>query len=150
VSESPNPSPGASAKAARPRVGDYRYFAPIITRWMDNDAYGHVNNVAYYSYFDSAVNLFLVREGGLDIERSDVIDLVVESKCHYHAAVSYPESLRVGVRVDKLGQRSVVWGLALFREEDELASAHGYIVHVFVDRLSRKPVPMPSTIRSAL
>lgn len=117
---------------------------------MDNDAYGHVNNVAYYSYFDTAANHYLIREGGLDVERSPIIGLVVESKCTYHAPVSYPTELRAGVRVDKLGQRSVTYGIGIFRADDEDALAHGYFVHVFVDRATRKATPIPETLRNAL
>ncbi|WP_394825376.1 acyl-CoA thioesterase [Pendulispora albinea] len=131
----------------------YRWFCPITTRWMDNDVYGHVNNVTYYSYFDTAANLFLIREGGLDIAASPVIGVVVESHCNYREAVAYPESLRAGLRVDKLGNRSVTYGIGIFREraaQDAAACAHGHFVHVFVDRATRKPVPIPDAIRRAL
>src|SRR5688572_23009603 len=89
----------------------YRYFVPITTRWADNDVYGHINNVAYYAFFDTAANQFLIREGGLDIDASPVIAIVVESKCTYHAPLSYPEPLRAGVRVDRLGRSSVTYGI---------------------------------------
>src|SRR5215211_2652647 len=129
--------------------GDYRHFLTIATRWMDNDVYGHVNNVTYYSYFDSVANLFLIREGGLDIHASPVIGLVVESACQYHAPLAYPVSLRGGLRVDRLGRRAVTYGIAIFAEGDDLAAAHGHFVHVFVDRASRVAVEIPAAIRAA-
>ena len=134
----------------RPTVDDYPFHTSITTRWSDNDIYGHVNNVAYYSYFDSAANLFLIREGGLDIARGEVIGLVVESRCEYHAPLAYPATLRAGVRVDRLGNRAVTYGIAIFGETDARAAAHGHFVHVFVDRATRQPVPIPPRLREAL
>jgi acyl-CoA thioester hydrolase len=134
----------------RPALAAYPFHTPITTRWMDNDVYGHVNNVTYYSYFDSAANLVLIREGGLDIASGPVIGLVVESGCTYHAPVAYPDELVAGVRVDKLGNRAVTYGIAIFRRGDELASAHGHFVHVFVDRATRVAVPIPDRLRAAL
>ncbi|PRC44959.1 thioesterase, partial [Mycobacterium sp. ITM-2017-0098] len=131
-------------------MNGYRYFLPITTRWMDNDAYGHVNNVTYYSYFDTVANHFLIREGGLDIHTSPVIALVVESKCSYRAPVAYPDELRAGLRVDKLGNRSVTYGVAIFTSGDDEPVAHGHFVHVFVDRERRNAVPIPERIRDAL
>lgn len=135
---------------APPTTSSYRYFVPITTRWMDNDTYGHINNVVYYSYFDSAANLFLIREGGLDIETAPIIAVVVESMCNYHKALAYPVALRAGVRVDKLGTRSVTYGIGIFQEGDDAAAAHGHFVHVFVDRQTRRPAPIPEGIRAAL
>jgi len=134
----------------RPTLAAYPYRAPITTRWSDNDIYGHVNNVTYYSYFDSAANLFLIREGGLDIANGDIIGLVVESHCQFHAPLTYPEELVAGVRVDKLGNRAVTYGLAIFATGSELAAASGYVVHVFVDRATRKPAAIPDRLRTAL
>jgi acyl-CoA thioester hydrolase len=134
----------------RPRLAAYPFVTPITTRWSDNDIYGHVNNVVYYSYFDSAANLYLIREGGLDPATSPVIGLVVESKCAYHAPLSYPTPLRAGVRVDKLGTKSVTYGIAIFTDDDDLAAAHGHFVHVFVDRVARTSVAIPEPMRSAL
>ena len=134
----------------RPNLHDYPFHTSITTRWSDNDIYGHINNVAYYSYFDSAVNLFLIREGGLDIAHGDAIGLVVESRCEYHVPLSYPVTLRAGVRVDKLGNRAVTYGLAIFDGNDPLAAAHGHVVHVFVDRQTRRPVAIPPPLRAAL
>ena len=131
-------------------VERYQYFVPITTRWMDNDVYGHINNVTYYSYFDTAANHFLIRECGLDIERSPVIGLVVESKCNYRAPLAYPTPLRAGVRVDKLGNRAVTWGIGIFAEGENEAAAHGHFVHVFVDRATRKAVPIPEAMRAAM
>ncbi len=134
----------------RPTRSAYRYFTPITTRWADNDIYGHINNVAYYAFFDSAANLYLIREGGLDIANASVIGVVVESKCNYHAPLTYPMSLVAGVRVDKLGNRSVTYGIAIFDEQSDVAAAHGHFVHVFVDRNTRKPIEIPAPLRSAL
>ncbi len=134
----------------RPTRSAYRYHTAITTRWSDNDIYGHVNNVAYYSFFDTAANLYLINEGGLDIAAADVIGIVVESKCHYHAPLAYPQPLAAGVRVDKLGNRSVTYGIAIFDEHSLEAAAHGHFVHVFVDRATRQPVPIPARIRAAL
>ena len=136
--------------AADPVAGNYRYFLPITTRWMDNDVYGHVNNVTYYSYFDTVANHFLITEGGLDIHHSPVIALVVESQCSYRAPVAYPDRLRAGLRVDKLGNRSVTYGVAIFTDTDTEAVAHGQFVHVFVDRETRRAVAIPAQVRAAL
>ena len=133
----------------RPLLADYPYVTTITTRWMDNDIYGHVNNVAYYSFFDTAANQFLIERGGLDIAGAAVIGLVVESQCHYHAPLAYPEVLRAGVRVDKLGNRAVTYGIAIFGAEDR-AAAHGHFVHVFVERATRTPTPIPPALRAAL
>ncbi len=139
--------------AARPTAADYPHFIPITTRWMDNDVYGHVNNVTYYSYFDTAANAYLI-EHGLDIHASPIIGLVVESACAYHAPVAYPTPLRAGLRVDKLGNRAVTYGIAIFTASgtaaDDLAAAHGHFVHVFVDRATRTPTPIPERLRAAL
>lgn len=134
----------------RPHVSGYRYFAPITTRWSDNDIYGHLNNVVYYSYFDSVANRYLIEEGGLDIHAATVIGLVVESGCHYHAPLAYPTPLRGGLRVDRLGNRAVTYGIAIFADGEDRASAHGHFVHVFVDRASRTPVAIPAPLRAAL
>jgi acyl-CoA thioester hydrolase len=132
------------------RIEHYSYIVPITTRWMDNDVYGHVNNVTYYSYFDTAANHFLIHEGGLDIHTSSVVALVVESHCQYHQPLAYPEPVRAAVRVDRLGNRAVTYGIGVFRATEPTAAAHGHFVHVFVDRQSRRPVPIPETIRQAL
>ncbi len=133
----------------------YRWFCPITTRWHDNDIYGHVNNVTYYSYFDTAANQFLIREGGLDVHGGDVIGLVVESACQYHAPIAYPTPLTAMVRVDRLGGRAVTYGIAIFVDDGatdarDQAVAHGHFVHVFVDRATRRPVAIPPRLRDAL
>jgi acyl-CoA thioester hydrolase len=136
--------------APRPSAADYRHFVAITTRWMDNDVYGHVNNVTYYSYFDTAANSYLITHGGLDIHAAPVIALVVESACRYHQPVSYPAALRAGVRVDRLGRRAVTYGIAIFEDGGDAAVAAGHFVHVFVDRATRAPVPIPPGLRAAL
>ena len=133
----------------RPTIADYRLVTSITTRWSDNDIYGHINNVTYYSYFDSAANLYLIQHG-LDIVNGGVIGLVVESRCAYHRPLAYPTPLRAGVRVDKLGNRAVTYGIAIFDDRDDTAAAHGTFVHVFVDRVTRQAVPIPPPLRTAL
>ena len=135
------------AKETRDR---YVHFVPITTRWMDNDVYGHVNNVTYYSYFDTAANLYLIEQGGLDIHASPIIGLVVESQCSYRAPLAYPDRVTAGLRVNKLGNRSVTYGIGIFRGDEDEAVANGYFVHVFVDRATRAAVPIPPPIRDAL
>lgn len=129
---------------------NYRQFYPITTRWMDNDYYGHVNNVVYYSYFDTAANQYLIEQGGVDLENAEVIGVVVNSSCTYKNSVAYPQRLEVGLRVDRLGNSSVQYGLAIFVEGETVASAFGHFVHVFIDRKTNQSVPIPATIRAAL
>lgn len=133
-----------------PARGEYQVFYPISTRWSDNDIYGHVNNVAYYSYFDTAANRYLIEEGGLDIGAGGIVGYVVSSSCEYHAPITYPEPVEAGLRVDRLGSSSVRYGLAIFRPGGERAVAHGHFVHVFVDRAANKAVPIPAPLRAAL
>ena len=135
---------------ARPTIDRYPYVTAITTRWMDNDVYGHINNVAFYSFFDTAANRFLIERGGLDIQASDVIALVVESTCAYHVPVAYPQELRAGVRVALLGNRAVTYDIAIFSDRDAAAAANGTFVHVFVDRATRRPTMIPESIRAAL
>jgi acyl-CoA thioester hydrolase len=134
----------------RPVLTEYLFHTPLTTRWSDNDLYGHVNNVTYYSYFDSVANLYLIEVGGLDILHGPVIGLVVESRCEYHAPLAYPTALIAGMRVDRLGNRAATYGIAIFAEGEDRAAAHGHFVHVFVDRATRKPVPIPQPLRDAL
>ncbi len=143
--------------APQPETVDrYRTFIPLTTRWMDNDVYGHINNVAYYAYFDTAANRYLIDQGGLDIHTSPVIGLVVESKCNYFKPLAYPDTLHIGLRVDRLGTSSVTYGIGVFREDPETsapepeAAAAGHFVHVFVERHSRRPTPIPEPLRTAL
>jgi acyl-CoA thioester hydrolase len=133
-----------------PTIDDYPHAVDLTTRWNDNDPYGHVNNAVFYEYFDSVANAYLIEDGGLDIHGSDVIGLVVESGCRYHAPVEYPACLRVGLRVDRLGTRSVTYGLAVFTVNSDDAVVNGYFSHVFVDRETRRPTAMPDGIRAAL
>lgn len=134
----------------RPARGDYRCFYPITTRWSDNDLYGHVNNVVYYSYFDSAANRYLIEEGGLDIQAGDIVGFVVSSGCEYHAPIAYPERIEAGLRVERLGNSSVRYGIAIFRAGEDEAVAHGHFVHVFVERASSRSVAIPPRLREAL
>jgi acyl-CoA thioester hydrolase len=120
----------------------------IPTRWMDNDIYGHVNNVTYYSYFDTVINTWLIREGGLDIHAGAQIGLCAESHCTFLAPIAFPQTVQAGLRVEKLGRSSVRYGIGLFVAEQ--AVAEGWFVHVFVDRATRKPVPIGPTMRAAL
>lgn len=117
---------------------------------MDNDAYGHVNNVVYYSWFDTVVNEFLIANGALDIEHSPVIGLVIETQCNYFASVAFPEAIAAGMRVTKLGNSSVRYEVGIFREGEDSASAQGHFVHVYVDRESRKPSAIPEKMRALL
>lgn len=133
-----------------PQRADYRHFQPITTRWHDNDIYGHVNNVTYYSFFDSAVNGYLIERGGLDIHDGEVVGFVVSSSCDYFASIAYPELIEVGLRVGKLGNSSVQYELAVFRAGEDEACAAGRFVHVFVDRASNQPVAIPAGLREAM
>ncbi|WP_454735285.1 acyl-CoA thioesterase [Cupriavidus necator] len=128
----------------------YPYFQPITTRWMDNDVYGHVNNVVYYSYFDTVVNSYLIRQGVLDIESGSTIGLVIETQCNYFSSLSFPETVVAGLRVARLGTSSVRYEVGLFSGDDELAAAQGHFIHVYVDRATRRPVALPGPLREAL
>ena len=129
---------------------DFIHFLPIATRWKDNDIYGHVNNVEYYSYFDTVINTFLISEGGLDIHAGGVIGVCAESHCKYIGGFAFPETIEAGLRVEHLGNSSVRYGVGLFRHGEDTASAVGWFVHVFVDRETRKPTSMPERLRNAL
>lgn len=130
---------------------EYGHQLAIPTRWYDNDVYGHVNNVEYYAFFDTVINEFLIREGGLDIHGGAAIGLCAESHCSYAAAVSFPETVQAGLRVAKLGNSSVRYEIGLYRDDDlETPAATGWFVHVFVDRETRRPVPIPDSVRAAL
>ena len=127
----------------------YPFTTPLTTRWRDNDVYGHVNNVVYYEYFDSIANLYLIQHGGLDIH-GDVIGLVVASQCEFHAALTYPDELIGGLRVTKLGTSSVRYELAIAKQRSDEIAAEASFTHVFVDRATRRPTPIPAAIREAL
>ena len=128
----------------------YRHFQSIPTRWMDNDVYGHVNNVVYYSYFDTVVNQYLIEQHVLNIEASKVIGLVVETQCQYFASITFPDVVHAGLRVAKLGNSSVRYEIGLFRNDEQVASAQGYFIHVYVDRASRRAISLPADMRAAL
>jgi acyl-CoA thioester hydrolase len=139
-----------SPRAAPTPRSHYPRFSRIDTRWADNDVYGHVNNVVYYSYFDTVVNRWLIEAGALDIHGGDVIGLVVETQCHYFAALAFPQALDAGLRVAHLGRSSVRYEIGLFAADAAHSAAAGHFVHVYVDRESRRPVPLPATVRAAL
>lgn len=128
----------------------YGYFLDLTTRWMDNDIYGHVNNVTYYSYFDTVANQYLIEYADLNIRTAEVIGFVVASSCQYTSPIAFPELLQGALRVEKLGRSSVQYGLAIFKQGEPLASAYGTFTHVFVDRATSRSVPIPTRIRQAL
>ena len=128
----------------------YAAFETISTRWMDNDVYNHVNNVVYYSWFDTAVNAYLLREGVLTLDRPEVVCLVVETGCRYFRPVSFPDAIHCGLRVSHLGTSSVRFDIGVFRNEESQAVAQGFFVHVACDGTTHRPVAMPAAMRSAL
>jgi acyl-CoA thioester hydrolase len=128
----------------------YPHIQPITTRWMDNDVYGHVNNVVYYSYFDTVINTWLIQHAGLDIHAGPQIGLCAESHCRFLAPLAFPGVVEAGLRVDTLGRSSVRYGIGLFTEGEAVPAAEGWFVHVFVDRITRKPVPIGAKTRAAL
>jgi acyl-CoA thioester hydrolase len=129
---------------------DYRVHRLIPTRWMDNDAYGHVNNVVYYSWFDTVVNAWLIEQGLLDIHHGNPIGLVVETGCRYNRSVAFPETVEAGLRIAKLGNSSVRWEVGLFTAGHETPAAEGHFVHVYVERETRRPAPLPDAWRQVL
>lgn len=128
----------------------YRRFTRLTTRWMDNDVYGHVNNVVYYSLFDTAVNGYLIDRGVLDIHRGEVIGLVVETHCNYFAPIEFPKAVDAGIRVARVGGSSVRYEIGLFAEGDAMTAARGHFVHVYVDRVTRRPTTLPNAFKRAL
>lgn len=138
-----------SRPQAEPREA-YRHFLPITTRWMDNDVYGHVNNVVYYSYLDTVVNEYLISRRALDIHAGEVIGLVVETHCNYFAPLAFPQTVEAGLRVAHLGSSSVRYEVGLFACGEPFAAACGHFVHVYVDRATRRPVPLPPALLGAL
>lgn len=129
---------------------EYPHFLALPTRWMDNDVYGHINNALYYAFFDTAINEYLIAAGGLDIAAGSVVAFAVESQCQYLRPLAFPGTVDIGLRVGKLGNSSVRYELAVFGQDETLAAAAGYFVHVFVDRETQRPVTMPVAIRTAL
>lgn len=134
----------------RPGRDAYRHFVVIPTRWMDNDTYGHVNNVTYYSYFDTAVNAHLIAEGGLDIHNAHAVGLVVETMCRFHKSLTFPDTVHAGLAVAHLGRSSVRYDIGLFCNDDPDPAATGHFVHVWVERATQTPIPVPDAIRTAL
>jgi acyl-CoA thioester hydrolase len=128
----------------------YRAFQTITTRWADNDVYGHVNNVVYYAWFDTAVNGHLMGQAALDIEKSEVIGLVVETQCHYFSPIAFPQRVTAGIRVAHVGTSSVRYEVGLFADDEDMTAARGHFVHVYVDRASRRPVALPERLRDVV
>jgi acyl-CoA thioester hydrolase len=139
-----------SERAPRLTRANFRVFRPITTRWMDNDVYGHVNNVVYYAYFDSIVNGWLVEQGLLDVKGSPVVGLVVETGCTYFQSIAFPDAIEAGMAVVQLGRSSVRYQLGIFHAGAEAVAAQGRFVHVYVDRATQKPVEIPAATRTAL
>jgi acyl-CoA thioester hydrolase len=139
-----------TAKPAPARREAYAHFTAISTRWSDNDAYRHVNNVVYYGFFDTAVNQHLIEAGALDVGQSPTVGLVVETQCRYFAPVSFPDRVTVGLRVAHLGNSSLRYELGVFRNDEDVAVAEGHFVHVNVARASNRPVPLPAAVRAAV
>lgn len=137
-------------REAPPKRAAYEHFEQIQTRWMDNDLYGHINNVVFYSFFDTVINRFLIDHGGLDISDGDVIGVAAESQCTFHAPLSFPDGLEAGLAVSHIGESSVRYRVGIFASDSDKAGASGEFVHVFVDRATRRPAGVPAAIRTAL
>lgn len=140
----------SNARKAFGRRADYRHFLPIVTRWLDNDLYGHINNTVYYSFFDTIVNRYLIEGGFLDLAGGEVIGLVVETGCRYGKPLAFPETVTAALRVAHIGTSSVRYEVALFRGEEDDAAAEGHFIHVYVERASRRPTPLPEPLRALL
>jgi len=135
---------------SRGKRGDYRRFVRLSTRWADNDAYGHINNVAYYAFIDTAVNQILIEAGLLDVHRSAIIGVAAESGCRFHASAAYPDVIHAGVRVGRSGTSSIRYEVGLFRNDEEEATAEGFFVHVMVRRETMRPAAIPEALRAFL
>jgi len=140
----------SNKKIAPPKRSDFVSFEQIHSRWMDNDAYGHINNVVYYSFFDTAVNRYLIERDALNILKSDVIGFVIETQCKYFSPIAYPDMIHVGLKVTHLGNSSAKYEVAIFKNDDDIASAAGSFVHVYVNRSTNKPTPIPQNVREIL
>lgn len=141
----------ASEKKSQPEPrNNYRVFRSIPTRWMDNDAYGHVNNVIYYSWFDTAVNAHLIEQGVLDIQQGQTIGLVIETRCNYFSPLAFPQVIEAGIRVARLGNSSVRYEVGLFAKGEPMTAAKGHFIHVYVDRQTRRPTPLPANFKNVL
>ena len=148
---SPLHTPQVSSVKPQPDARSaYKLFRLIGTRWMDNDAYGHVNNVVYYSWFDTAVNAWLIEQGVLDIHHGDTIGLVIETHCNYFESLAFPQAVEAGIRIAKLGTSSVRYEIGLFAQGSDTAAAQGHFVHVYVNKQSRRPVALPDKLRALL
>ena len=143
-------APSTAARPAPQPRSAYKAFRAITTRWSDNDVYGHVNNVVYYSWFDTAVNATLIEQGVLDIHAGDTIGLVIETQCNYFAPLAFPQTVEAGIRVARLGGSSVRYEVGLFAHGEPLSAAGGHFIHVYVDRTTRRPVPVPTALRGVL
>ena len=153
AASTPSAAPSTPSTPARPTPqprSAYRVFRPITTRWADNDVYGHVNNVVYYSWFDTAVNAHLIDQGVLDIHAGATIGLVIETQCNYFAPLAFPQMVEAGIRVARLGGSSVRYEVGLFAQGEPLSAAAGHFIHVYVDRETRRPVPVPEPLRAVL
>lgn len=137
-------------KLAPPKRSDFVVFEEIHSRWMDNDAYGHINNVVYYSFFDTAVNRYLIERKVLDVLKSEAIGFVIETQCKYFSPIAYPDLIHVGLKVTHVGNSSVKYEVAIFKNDDDIASAAGSFVHVYVNRSTNKPTPIPQDVREIL
>ncbi len=138
------------SRPVRPARAQYPAYTQISTRWSDNDIYGHVNNSVYYFWFDTAVNEYLIKAGALDIHAGAVIGLVVETGCAYFAPTAFPDTIHAGIRVDHIGTSSVRYAVGLFANDEDAAAAAGHFTHVYVNRDTRRPVPLPEALRTAL
>ena len=146
-----NHTPDTPSLRPQPQLRSaFRVFREIPTRWADNDVYGHVNNVVYYSWFDTAVNAYLIEQGALDIHRGQTIGLVIETQCNYFAPLAFPQVVEAGIRVAKLGQSSVRYEIGLFAHGEPLCAAAGHFVHVYVDKVTRRPCALPVALRAVL
>ncbi len=146
-----NSTPPPTTPRSRPQArSTYRVFRDIGTRWEDNDVYGHVNNVVYYSWFDTAVNAYLIEQGALDIHGGSTIGLVIETQCNYFAPVAFPQTVEAGLRVAHVGSSSVRYEVGIFAAGEDPAAACGHFVHVYVDKATRRPVPLPDSLKKTL
>ena len=144
MSSSPSPRPQPLARSA------YKAFQTISTRWADNDVYGHINNVVYYAWFDTAVNAYLIEHGALELQHGDTVGLVVQTHCDYFSPLSFPQPVHAGLRVGHVGASSVRYEVGIFAADSELCAAHGHFVHVYVDRVTRRPTVLPEKLKTIL
>jgi acyl-CoA thioester hydrolase len=142
--------PSVQAKPSPESRHAYKVFRTISTRWMDNDAYGHINNVVYYSWFDTAVNAYLIEQDALDIHQGQTIGLVIETQCNYFSPLAFPQTVEAAIRVSHLGSSSVRYEVGLFAQNEALTAAKGHFIHVYVDKLTRRPVPLPLNLKTVL